>query len=328
MSLHCLSNVLISLIQIISLINECQYPFSIFCSSIRPAVGVQYVKIIVCEYFNWVFRLLSNFTYLGFSICRLAKIGDHHCRFTMFVYELDMKKYMAFSLLISAGLSVCKALQFSVNIEFPEFAYPTPFIQSPKTWIWDSEKSFIAIFVMNILSNFINYFVFVFVHLIVDLVLVRKLWLVIREKEEKLNEMKRSEKEMEKTKKENDESKRRAVFMVVLNSTLNFCSKIPLLIPALADFRHLIFTSSNSVNESVGTVMTQNVLKAFGSSLNFKFYCASQKSCIIFESFGNLLFLVSFSATLFFLKHFDMNFKQAYQQTVSFACSSKTQMKK
>lgn len=63
---------------------------------------------------------------------------------------------------------------------------------------------------------------FVFVHLIVDIVLIKRLRQVIREKEVKMREMKKGEKETKKSTKQNDELKRRAVFMVVLNSFLGF----------------------------------------------------------------------------------------------------------
>ena len=125
-----------------------------------------------------------------------------------------------------------------------------------------------------------------------------------------MREMKRSEKEMDKASRENEESKRRAVIMVVCNSTLNFCLKIPILIPALNDFRILV----NAFSLPYRFQQIPNFLILFDSPLKFKYYCVTEKSCQIFQAFGNCLFLVSLSTILFFLKHFDMNFKCAFKR--------------
>ena len=64
MAINSISNILILVIQILSLINECQYPFGIFCSSVRKYMFVQYFKIIIVETFSSFLRLVSNLTYV------------------------------------------------------------------------------------------------------------------------------------------------------------------------------------------------------------------------------------------------------------------------
>lgn len=124
--------------------------------------------------------------YLGFSICRLAKIGTNHSKFTVFVNEkLSIKVFMVVVVIVSAGLSVCKCLQFDLNYDRPDLSYPLPFTQNTDRYAWRKKSDYVAIFVIIIIYNFVNYFMFVWVHLIVDLVLTRKLAQVMRKKEKR-----------------------------------------------------------------------------------------------------------------------------------------------
>lgn len=124
--------------------------------------------------------------------------------------------------------------------------------------------------------------------------------------------MKKTEKEMEAASKENEESKRRAVFMVVFNSTLNFLTRVPLMVASVNDLRLLIEKPNSLVQDSFNF----NLLDLFITSFTFKFYCSSVKACLVFESFGNCLYLFSLASTLFFLKCFDKNFKKAFKTLI------------
>ena len=81
-----------------------------------------------------------------------------------------------------------------------------------------------------------------------------------------MKEMKKSSKEMEQAAKDNEESKQRTVFMVVLNSTLNFMTRAPLLIQLMNDLKILIFTSD--VKEVYATQSLTR--KEFNSSFFFQ----------------------------------------------------------
>lgn len=115
-------------------------------------------------------------------------------------------------------------------------------------------------------------------------------------------------------KKENEESNRRAIIMVISNSTFNFLLKIPLLIPSLNDFR-LVFYFQQHFKLYFSPV--QNILNQFSSTLNFEFFCLNEKSCQLFQSFGNCLVFLSLSTIVFFIKKFDMNFKTAFTNVFS-----------
>lgn len=316
MSLHCFSNLIIFISQLMSLMSECQYPFGFFCSSIKSFVGVQYIKIIFGEYLNNLFRLMSNFTYLGFSLCRLSKIGTQHNKLTVFISELKIKKFMIGAFLFSASMSISKAIQYRINLVNIDVSYPITF--SSMIGGWQNKSGFIAIFVLNIIYNILNYFLFVFVHLVVDCILIKTLWQVMRERVNKMKEMKRSVKEIENVSKENEESKRRAIFMVIINSTLNFCTKIPLMIMSVNDLRILIQRPFFELeNEDPLTIKIFNNYEKFETAYSFKYFCWTQHSCQVIQSFGNCLFLFSTTTVLFFLKHFDKNFKLAFSECFS-----------
>lgn len=304
MSLHCVSNSIISFVQLVGLMSECQYPIGIFCSSIQQIEAIQYVKIILVDYLNSVCRLVSNFTYLGFTLCRMSKVGKDHGKLIVFIANLNIKIYMAVCILMSAGFSVCKALQYDINFDMPTYAYPVAFVQNSKRF-WFLKSGYIAITAMNAVYDLINYLVFVLVHLIVDLVLIRKLKRVLKEKENKLKEMKSQV--LEKTKKENKESKRQAILMVVFNSIFNVITKIPSLITSLNDVR-LIINNPIAVFHNEWFVINHTSLL-----FSFSYFCLNQKSCVLFQRYGNCLFLFSLCSTLFFLKRFDKNFANAYQ---------------
>lgn len=75
MLLNSVLNIMILIIPIVGLINECHAPFGIFCSSISKLVGVQYFKIVFAEKISTFFRLVSNFTYMAFALNRMSLVG-------------------------------------------------------------------------------------------------------------------------------------------------------------------------------------------------------------------------------------------------------------
>lgn len=312
MSIHCTTNLIVFATQVVNLVNECQYPYGFLCSSIQQAVAIQYVKIVFGEFFNSLFRLLSNFAYLGFSLCRLSKLGKHHGKFVVFINDVSIIKFMAVSVAISAGFSVFKALQYKINLFFIfDHVYPIPVFQIISDW--QHRSGYVAIFIINILYNVFNYFLFVFVHLVVDLVLTRKLLRVLGEKEEKMRVMKRTQKEIDETSKENEETKRRAILMVILNSTLNLLTKVPLMIMSVNDLRLLIQRPYFELEKEYEWVSLHRIDET-DATFTFKLFCSASKSCLVFQSFGNCLFLWSLAITLFFLKRFDKNFRNAFKK--------------
>ena len=92
---------MISLIEILSWMTECFYPFEVFCPEIRKLVAVQFFKIIFKEFLVTVFRLMCNFTYVAFALNRIGLIGREHGKIVTFMCEVKIKKYFGVTLLIS-----------------------------------------------------------------------------------------------------------------------------------------------------------------------------------------------------------------------------------
>lgn len=304
--LHCTCNSVICLIQLITLVNECQYPFGFYCSYVRQFVAVQYVKIVLGEYFNSVCRLLSNFTYLGFSLTRMSRLDTDNAA----KLKISVKKFMIGCVLASAGLSVCKALQFDINLHMPEYASPLPFRQNRFRFGWMFKPGYVTITIINAVYDLINYFLFVIVHLFVDVLLVRKLRRLIRMKEEKMEKIKLPD--AEKTQKENEASKRRVIYMVIINSLFNLITKVPSMITSLNDVRVLVVETTEEMRSSFNSGFFK--FDPFRTDLTFRFFCSAEKSCVVFQSFGNCLFLASLCTIFYFLKYFDKNFQVAFRQ--------------
>lgn len=313
MCIHCAFNAIICVIQVESLVNECQYPFGLFCSKLRRIVGIQYLKIILGEFTNSCCRLLANFSYLGFSLCRLTLIGKDHSKFLVFINDLSIKKYMIFCLVVSAGLSVCKTLQFDINLDMPEYAFPLPFSQNTKRFVSLFKSGYICVTAINAIYDLFNYLIFVLIFMFVDIVLIKKLNRVLREKEEKMKEMlkNRCVKDTSNADGKNDDSKRRVFFMVVFSSLFNLVTKVPSMIVSLNDLRILVIKPVKDMSRESDIIFEFDPLP---KSFSFRFLCSMEKSCVIFQNFGNCLFVFSTCSVLFFLKRFDNNFKLAYKQ--------------
>lgn len=304
--LHCACNFGICLIQLITFINECQYPFGFYCSYVRQFAVIQYVKIVLGEYFNSVCRLLSNFTYLGFSLTRMSRLDTDSAA----KLKISVKNFMIACVLASAGLSVCKSLQFDINLHMPEYASPLPFRQNRFRFGWMFKPGYVTITIINAIYDLVNYFLFVVVHLFVDVLLVRKLRRLIRIKEEKMTKIKLPD--AEKTQKENEASKRRVLYMVIINSLFNFITKVPSMITSLNDVRVLVAKTTEDMRSSLYSGYFK--FDPFRTDLTFRFFCSAEKSCVVFQSFGNCLFLASLCPIFYFLKYFDKNFQTGLEQ--------------
>ena len=312
MAIHSVSNIYICLINILSLINECQLPFGFYCSSIRHYAAVQYFKIVFGEYFNCFFRLFSNFTYIAFALNRLSLVGNDHNKVTKFVSDVGVKKYVAATFLIGASFPVVKAFRYIVNETYYFKDTPRMYFKGRRgSWYYNTEP--IVILVFNIIYDLINYVLFVLLNLVIDLILVKKLKEVMKDREETFKDQ--SEQVREKLNKENKESMRRVIYMVIISSLLNFLLKLPIVITSLNDLRVLTTSSYKAFSKSAAFLYDQD----YGGTLSFKFpysmnyLCFLDKLCTVFESFGNCLFLISLSVNFVFLRKFDKRFQSAYE---------------
>ena len=300
MAIHSFSNIFICVFELLSMINKCQEPFGIFCSSIRELIAIQYYKIVFGEYFNSFFRLMSNFAYIGFAFNRLSLVGKDHNKLTRFVSDIDVKYYIFIVFIPSAGLSVVKPFRFEINAYTSINQFPMLFNFEHE---WQSNLKLIVLMVFNGIYDFVNYILFVILNLVIDLILVKKLSQIMREKEEKFKDQ--SEQQRAKLKAENETKARNVRFMILLSLITNFVLKIPITITTFNDLRLMI---RNSHEENFFSEYW------FTFPYSMRYFCHLDKICGVFQSFGNCLFLLSLTISFFFLKKYDNNFKTVYKR--------------
>lgn len=304
MVIFSVSNLFTCACQLISLVNECQKPIELFCSSIRQLVPIQYLKLIFGEFFLYFFMSISNWTYVAFAICRLSLVGSSSNKLVKFISDVGVKKLTAALVLLSVALTIVKPFMFVISSRmFGDDQFPTLFYQN-ETFRSLKMSLFKLRFIANILYDFINYCVIVLINLIVDLAMLKSVRDVMREKEAKMSGQ--IEATREKVKKENDDSFELLTKFVALNSATNIALKIPSCVTSLNDFRLMFsFDFGYYKTEIIST-------NPFVFPYTMDYICVLARVCKLFGSFGHFLLLVSLSMNFFFLKSFDRNFKQAF----------------
>lgn len=197
---------------------------------------------------------------------------------------------------------------YEINYDEMDLWFPKLFTNSGRRNSWFFNPKYVVIIIINGIYDFLNYFFFIFLHFIVDLVLLKKFKKTIKEKQETMRQMKRAV-DLEKALIETEDSKRRAVNMVILNSVFNLVTKVPSMISPLND---MILLAQGKREKNTDTGMSFFYFN-FYIRLTLRVYCGLERSCQLFQSFGNFLFLLSSSLVFFFLKSFDMNFKDAFK---------------
>ena len=179
MRLNAIFNILILLIQPLTLISECRDYNSLFCSSIRFWQFSQYFKIIFGEYFSNVFRLAANLIYIQFALNRLSLIGKEHGKIVTSASKLKMKQYICRIVIPCLVLPVVKIFRYFPNSYHISLDYPIP-ISYYSQFI---NHSWIFVYMsFNVLFDFLNNFVFLVVNLIIDVNLAIKMKQTIDEK--------------------------------------------------------------------------------------------------------------------------------------------------
>ena len=313
MAINSITNILILFIQILSLMNECQYPFGIFCSSIRKYPVIQYFKIVFGETVSSFLRLISNFTYLAFSINRLSLVGKNG-DFIEYFSKLAVYKYMIFSSVVSALFSLVKGFRFRVNSFEPDELYPFIFYRESDKNNPNYKTIYTILFVFDAVYNFFNYIIFTFIHLISDILLYFKIRNTIKEKEVKFKTIYLLiDSQYTKKLKENRKSIRKVLKMVIFYSFVSLVCKIPISITSLNDLRLLIINPFNNleINYNRGRELFK-----FPYSMNS--ICYLDEICLIFESFGNFLYFISLGVNIFFFCCFDKKFRLSFYTTFDF----------
>ena len=295
----CLNSIfcmMISVIEILSWMNECFYPYEVFCPEIRKLVAIQHFKIIFKECLGTMFRFMCNFTYVAFALNRISLIGNEHGKLVKFFSELGIKKYIVITLLISSSLSWIMYFKYKRNSSNLGIQFPILDELTMKSSIFTN-----VYFIIQSISSFVNYFLFVVICVIIDVCMVVKLRRVLEEKMKKSESMNQKQKETKKA--ENEKAVNKAIKMVVLNIFISIFFKLPLLfIPLL----NLFFN-----------FYVRNIKNLFFPNIDFVFIFRFLKTTEIYyliDHMTNLLFTLSLSIQMFIYYRFDKNFRTGYKR--------------
>ena len=191
MRLNAIFNILILIIEPLTLISECNDYNSLFCSRIRFWKFSQFFKIIFGEYFSNVFRLAANFTYVQFALNRLSLIGKDHWKMVTNASKLKVGQFIGRIVIPCLFLPVIKIFRYLPNSYRIDADYPIPIGYYFKYL----NRSLMFVYMsFNITFDILNYVVFLFVNLIIDVNLAIKMKQAIDEKKKnKANSIKNSD---------------------------------------------------------------------------------------------------------------------------------------
>ena len=207
MGLAACCNLLILSFQSFSLINECGFKskyqfeadydsgYGLFCSSVRRAAFLQFYKIIFIEYLTHVINIMSNLSFICYSINRLSLVGQEHGKFVTKISELKIKSFFLITFIFCLALPVYKIFSFRPNYFKPDYNYPD-YIDYSRI----SHTLVILYLSASILYNFITSIGFIVANLVVDINLLIAMKKVLAERAKKsiravqLNEVKEAKK--------------------------------------------------------------------------------------------------------------------------------------
>ena len=296
--LNSIISCLILLIHLISWLNQCIYPFQVFCPLIRKTVFMQYFKMIVEEVILTALKFMNSFTYIGFAFNRISLIGKDHNKLVKFMSDLGIKKYIGVTLFISIGLSVIKFFQYDINSGQPFELYP---ISSDinNTLEWKIKDP--TLLILNLISDLFNYFIILIVNFAIDIGMIVKLRQTLNEKLEKAKEYSTKD-QQEKKRIENETALDKTRSMIIWNISLSLLLKLPATSYSIIQLYSVIYRSNSN-----------NFWKHPGFGWFFASICSNGYFCTTLSQFTGLLYLLYISIQFFFYKHYDKKFSQSYQ---------------
>lgn len=190
MSVNACCNALILFIQSFDLISECQKVMldysetldGFFCSNARRALFTQFYRIIFLEYLTHVLNIMSNLSYISYSINRLSLIGQEHGKFVTDMSKITLRNYFLKTIFFCLALPVSKIFTFKPNFMWPEMDYPLLF----EYRISELKNSLLFLYyISSIIYNLINTFGFTIINLVVDINILFAMKKVIAERHKK-----------------------------------------------------------------------------------------------------------------------------------------------
>ena len=299
--LNSICNCLILAIHLMSWLNDCIYPFQLFCPLFRKSIFMQYFKIVVQDVLMTALRFMNSFTYIGFAFNRISLIGKDHNKLVKFMCKISIKKYIAISLFISIGFSLIKFFEYDINHGTATSTYPISYDYSISNPYATAPN--IAFFILNFVCDLLNHFVLLIVNLAIDIGMIIKLRHTLNERLENVKAYSTTA-QQEKKKTDNENVLDNAISMVILNTTLNLILKLPASLYSLIYLWYSIYLHKN-----VPFLWENVTLERF-----FKRFCISAKFCGMLLQLSDFLYLLSISLQFFFYKHYDKKLNSAIKK--------------
>ena len=299
--LNSICNCLILVIYMTTWLNQCIYPFQVFCPIIRKTIFMQYFKIIVQDVLLTALRFMNSFTYIGFAFNRISLIGKDHNKLVKFMCKISIKKFIGVSLFISIGFSLIKFFEYDINYGSAISTYPISYEYSISNTYAKNPK--IAFFILNFISDMLNHFVLLLLNLAIDIGMIIKLRQTLNERYENFKAFS-STAQQEKKKTDNENVLDNAISMVILNTSLNLLLKLP---ASLYSFIYLCY--SIYVHYNVPFVWENLNFERF-----FKLFCINANFCDMLQKLSDFLYLLSISLQFFFYKHYDKKLNSAIKK--------------
>ena len=288
-------SMLILVIQMLSWMSECFYPYEVFCPEIRKLVFIQVFKMVFKECFVTAFRFMWNFTYVAFALNRISLIGKDHGKLVKFVSEVGVKSYIIVTLFISCGFSVVKYFKYEINYDQPETSYPISNDHDLSS-IHRTHISNDGVIIGNSIFDILNYVVFEVIIFIIDIYLIILLKRTLNEKLVNIEAL-ICKKKLENQKQENDDAISKVIKMVILNTAISVLFRLPIaFIPVVNVFAEFYY--KNYLNQFIHPKFGE----FYSFLLNSGFY-----DCIL--ECSDLLCNFSLFIQFFIYRNFDRLFK-------------------
>ena len=298
--LNSICNCLILTIHMTTWLNDCIYPFQVFCPVIRKTIFMQYFKIIVQDVLLTALRFMNSFTYIGFAFNRISLIGKDHNKLVIFMCEIGIKKFVGISLFISIVLSVIKFFEYDINYGIALNSYPISYDYNISSYL---ENPNMVFFIINFISDLLNHFFLLLLNLAIDIGMIIKLRQTLNERFEKFKEYSTTA-QQEKKKTDNETVLDNAISMVILNTILNLLLKLP------ASFCSLIYLwYSIYLQQNIPLTWGNFILERF-----FKRYFIDANLSGFIQKLSDFLYLLSISLQFFFYKHYDKKLNSAIKK--------------
>ena len=289
--------IMISMIELLSWMTECFYPFEVFCPEIRKLVAIQFFKIIFKECLVTVFRFMCNFTYIAFALNRISLIGKDHGKVVTFMSEVGIKKYILVTFFISLLLSWIKFFQYEVNYYNPNLNFP---MLNQVSFFEKSSTFKDVFFIFNVISDLVNYFLFVVICVIIDVCMVVQLRRTLDEKLKKSQSLNQKQNENKKT--ESEEAVNKAIKMVVLNSAIGIFFKLPTcIIPLINVCAEFYYKNRKNLDYNLN----------FGVFFQYLF---DSELYYLIQDISYFFFTLSLSIQIFIYYRFDKKFLTGYDR--------------